>query len=93
VLLILSSPKRKKARRSSMPLPGSKKIGWWKPIFILGIFIFSGPTMAAVSTPSIQVPAINFNFGEAEEGSILSHDYIVKNTGLGVLEIAEVRPG
>jgi hypothetical protein len=74
-----------------MPLPGSKNIWWWKPIFILGIFIFSGPTLAAVSTPSIQVSVPDFHFGEAEEGSILSHEYLVRNTGLGVLEIADVR--
>jgi hypothetical protein len=76
-----------------MLLPGSKNIWWWKPIFILGIFMFSGPTLAAVLAPSIQVPVIDFNYGEAEEGSILSHEYLVKNTGLGVLEIADVRPG
>ena len=76
-----------------MPLLGSKILLWWKPIFILGLFIWPGSIFAAVSTPSIQLPVLDYYFGEAEEGSILSHDYLVKNTGLGVLEIAEVRPG
>ena len=76
-----------------MPLRGSKIIVWLKLIFILGLFIWSGSIFAAVSTPSIQLPVVDYYFGEAEEGSILSHDYLVKNTGLGVLEIAEVRPG
>lgn len=65
----------------------------WKYVFILGLFIGTGSAFAAVSNPSIQVPVIDFNFGEAEEDSIISHDYIVKNIGLGPLEIAEVRPG
>jgi hypothetical protein len=76
-----------------MPWPGWKKILWWKPIFFLGILMFSGSTLASVSTPSILLPIPDFNFGEAEEGSILTHEYLVKNTGLGVLEIADVRPG
>ena len=76
-----------------MPWKGSKKISWCKPIFFLGLFIGTGSTFAAVSTPSIQIPVIDFHFGEVVEGSILSHDYLVKNIGLGVLEIAEVRPG
>jgi hypothetical protein len=76
-----------------MPLLGSKKILWWKPIFILGFFLFPGITFAAVLSPSIQLPVVDFNFGEKEEGTILSHDYLVRNTGSGVLEIADVRPG
>jgi hypothetical protein len=72
---------------------GSKNILWRCPVFIIGLFIWTVSTFAAVSTPSIQLPVVDFNFGEAEEGSILSHDYLVRNIGLEVLEIAEVRPG
>lgn len=76
-----------------MPWPGSKIPLWLKPIFILGLFIWSGSTFAVVSTPSIQLPVVDYYFGEAEEGSILSHEYLVKNTGSGILEINDVRPG
>jgi hypothetical protein len=77
-----------------MPWKHSKKILWWNSVFIIiGLFIWTGSTFAAVSTPSIQLPVVDFNFGEVEEGSILSHDYLVRNIGLEVLEIAEVRPG
>lgn len=46
-----------------------------------------------VSTPSIRLPVADFSFGEAEEGAILSHEYLVKNTGLGVLKIDGARSG
>jgi hypothetical protein len=62
-------------------------------IVILG-FLFgsiSGP--AAVSTPSIQLPVMDFNYGEVEEGTIVSYDFQIRNTGSGVLEIHDVRPG
>ncbi len=75
-----------------MPWPGSKIPLWLKPICILGPFIWSGSTFAVVSTPSIQLPVADYYFGEAEEGSILSHEYLVKNTGSGILEINDVRP-
>jgi hypothetical protein len=91
--LKLSSLKKKSRRWSSMPWPGSKIKVWRKPIFILGFFIWTGSVSAMVSTPSIQLPVTDFNFGEVEEGAILSHEYLVKNTGLGVLEIRDVRPG
>ena len=76
-----------------MALIVSKKIFLFKIILVLGLFLYSGSTSASVPTPSIQLPAPDYNFGEAQEGSILSHEYLVKNTGSGVLEIAEVRPG
>jgi hypothetical protein len=76
-----------------MTWKGSKMVLYWKSILILGLFIWPGSTFAAVSTPSIQLPVNNFNFGEAEEGSIIFHEYLMKNIGKEVLEIAEVRPG
>lgn len=44
-------------------------------------------------TPSISVPESTYDFGEVAEDGIVSHDFIVKNTGLGPLEINQVRPG
>jgi hypothetical protein len=81
-----------------MPLKGSNIITrWvtrcWKPILLLIFFVWPGWGTAAVPTPSIQIPIPDFYFGMTEEGTILSHDFLVKNTGSGVLEIRDVRPG
>jgi hypothetical protein len=43
--------------------------------------------------PSIQIPETVFNFGEVMEGSEVIHEFTVKNTGKGDLQINQVRPG
>jgi hypothetical protein len=62
------------------------------PLFI-GLWILSGWALAASSTPSIHLKAADFDFGEVEEGEVISHDFLVRNNGSEVLEIKEVRPG
>lgn len=42
---------------------------------------------------SIDIPEKEHNFGEALEGSEVSHDFVVKNSGSAVLQIEQVRPG
>ena len=66
---------------------------WWKPILLLAFFVWPGLGITAVPTPSIQLPIPDFYFGVMEEGGTLSHDFLVRNTGSGVLEIRDVRPG
>ena len=62
-------------------------------LWILGFSLWFGLASAAGLPPYIQLIEMDYNFGTVEEGSILSHDYPVKNTGQEVLEITDVRPG
>ncbi|NSW85603.1 MAG: DUF1573 domain-containing protein [Syntrophobacteraceae bacterium] len=43
--------------------------------------------------PSIQISETVFDFGEVVEGAMVEHEFAVKNTGKGTLEIDQVRPG
>jgi hypothetical protein len=43
--------------------------------------------------PTIHVPESTFDFGEVAEGSQVSHDFTVLNTGKETLEIHQVSPG
>lgn len=64
-------------------------IGWLILLVLLGTGLaFSNPL-----SPSIHVPAPDFNFGEIEEGQTITHDYPVKNMGSATLEIKDVQPG
>jgi hypothetical protein len=42
--------------------------------------------------PSITVSETDVDFGEVDEGSLISHDFIVKNTGRTELKIDKVSP-
>jgi len=44
-------------------------------------------------TPSMVISETSFDFGEVDEGSVVSHDFIVKNTGKANLQIIKVTPG
>jgi hypothetical protein len=48
---------------------------------------------AAAEAPTINVPEVTYDFGEVTEGAEVTHDFLVKNTGSGNLEIQQVRPG
>lgn len=50
-------------------------------------------TPSQKDAPSIQFPETVFEFGEVMEGTDVIHDFIVKNTGKGTLQIDQVRPG
>ncbi len=43
--------------------------------------------------PHISFAAAEYDVGEVFEGAIISHDFIVKNTGTALLEISDVKPG
>ena len=69
-------------------------IYWSKKAFwVLWFFLGTGLAISAPIAPSLQIPAPDHDFGEIEEGGVLSHDYLIKNTGPGTLEIYTVRPG
>lgn len=73
---------------------GSQMINWSKKaLVILLFFLGAGLAFSAPIAPSLETPFPDYDFGEVEEGSILTHDYLIKNTGLGILEIVNVRPG
>jgi hypothetical protein len=42
--------------------------------------------------PSIQVPETTHDFGQVDEGSKVSHDFIVENKGRADLHITKVSP-
>ena len=48
---------------------------------------------ASPDAPAIQVPEATYDFGEVLEGVEVTHDYKIKNTGKGELQITQVRPG
>jgi hypothetical protein len=62
-------------------------------LLVLCFFLGTGPSLSTPAAPSLQVPSPKYEFGEIEEGQIQSHDYLIKNTGPGTLEIYDVRPG
>lgn len=43
--------------------------------------------------PSISVAESVYDFGEADEGGEIVHDFVVRNAGQAPLEINQVRPG
>lgn len=43
--------------------------------------------------PSMVVPETSFDFGEVNEGSVVSHDFVVRNMGRASLQIIKVSPG
>ncbi len=47
---------------------------------------------APQEAPSLQVPETTFDFGEVYEGGEVEHEFILKNTGKGELQIDQVRP-
>lgn len=48
------------------------------------------PVQAA---PSLQVVDLLHDFGEAMEGSEVVHEFRIRNSGKGVLQVDQVRPG
>lgn len=57
----------------------------------LGIGFFSA-VPALAEPPRITISQTGYNFGELSETTPFSHDFIVKNSGKGTLDIADVKP-
>lgn len=45
-----------------------------------------------LEAPSMVISETRFDFGEVDEGSVISHDFTVKNTGNTELQINKVSP-
>ena len=45
-----------------------------------------------VDAPAIAISETRFDFGDVDEGSVVSHDFIVKNNGGAELQIIKVSP-
>jgi hypothetical protein len=43
--------------------------------------------------PQIAIDAVKHDAGEVWEGDVVSHDFVVKNTGTSELTISRVKPG
>jgi hypothetical protein len=52
----------------------------------------AAPT-ASPNAPVLQIPEATYDFGEVFEGGEVTHDFKIKNTGKGELQIEQVRPG
>ena len=48
---------------------------------------------ASPDQPAIEIPSPIHSFGETMEGGEVVHDFLVKNTGTGVLNIDKVKTG
>jgi len=67
---------------------------WLTPLWgLIGFLLGAGLALAAAPTPGLQLSTTDFDFGEVAEGATVSHAFVVKNTGPGVLKIINVRPG
>lgn len=55
-----------------------------------------GQELSSVSSsrnfPVLELGESSYDFGEVPEGDVVSHDFIVKNTGKGELKINKVSP-
>jgi hypothetical protein len=51
------------------------------------------PVQASKKDPSVQLSETAHDFGEITEDGTFSHDFRLKNTGNGVLQIKKIRPG
>jgi len=69
------------------------KAWFYTLLLVIGSLMCVGSALSGLLSPSIRLSETDYHFKEAEEGSILSHNYMVKNTGSAVLEIIDVRPG
>lgn len=80
-----------------------RRPGFTLLFFALGVQ-FTSPVLAAqpqpapgslktVQGPSIELPKIEFNFGEASEAGEVVHDFVVRNSGKEELQIQQVSPG
>jgi len=55
--------------------------------------VLGAADMATDNPPNAVFTQVNYEFKNAIEGSQVAHDFTVKNTGKGILEISEVKTG
>lgn len=62
-------------------------------VVFFGCFGIGFSAVAALAdSPRIIISQTGYNFGEFSEMTPFSHDFIVKNTGKGTLDIVDVKP-
>ena len=63
-------------------------------MLMAAVLIWSPPARArGTGEPSVQVPETRYNFAPVPEGTVVSHDFTVKNKGTAPLEITSVKSG
>jgi len=62
-----------------------------KLFFIAIIFIINISINAQLSQPKISTLSGEYNFGDVKEGEILTHNFVIQNTGGEVLQINKVK--
>jgi hypothetical protein len=69
-------------------------------IFMMVFFFLGsmGPALGAAdmstdTPPEAVFPQVNFQFAKVVDGAMVTHDFAVKNTGKGILEISRVKTG
>jgi hypothetical protein len=67
---------------------------WFRKSFwIICCLTWTGLAFSTALSPSLQIAAPDHDFGEVDEGMVISHNYWIKNSGAGSLEIQDVQPG
>lgn len=60
-------------------------------VMMLGVFGASG-LFSQDLQPQLEIESTTFDFGTVPVGSVVSHDFIIRNAGKAVLEIENVSP-
>jgi len=50
-------------------------------------------TVAAIEKPGVMLPELKYEFDRVVDGSQITHDFAIKNTGNGPLAITQVKTG
>lgn len=50
-------------------------------------------TTTAVESPTALVPEMSYQFDPVVDGTLVIHDFVIKNNGGGMLEISQVKTG
>lgn len=68
----------------------------WGAGSIVGATDQASPAPAAataVQQPGAVIPELKFEFNPVVDGTVVTHDFAIKNTGDGVLDISKVKTG
>ncbi|HPR63536.1 MAG TPA: hypothetical protein PK014_04885 [Thermoanaerobaculia bacterium] len=64
-----------------------------KRIFFLLLLLSAFMLMAQDSAPSMTIDQTSFDAGIVMKGTVVEHDFLVKNSGTAVLKILSAKPG
>ncbi|MCB2144845.1 MAG: DUF1573 domain-containing protein [Deltaproteobacteria bacterium] len=53
----------------------------------------ASPAVAAVEKPAAVLPELKYEFDPVVDGTQITHDFAIKNTGAGPLSITQVKTG